>query len=294
MIAASILTRQALNPVDQIMSTWKQTVETRGALRRLDRLFDRAVTPTNMELPTPEGKLDVEAVSLTLANRPVLQNITFGLAPGELMGLIGPSGAGKSSLCRVLLGIWQGSSGKVRLDGADIFTWDGQSLGEHIGYLPQDVELFAGTVSENIARMGTIDPDKVVHAATLAGVHEMILRLPQGYDTQIGEAGSNLSGGQRQRIGLARVFYGDPRLVILDEPNSNLDEPGEKALLAALMELKKQKVTTIMVTHKPSLLSFVDKVLLLKDGQMVMFGPRDGVFQKLAGSKQKSQNQPIQ
>jgi len=294
MIAASILMRQALNPVEQVMSTWKQTVETKGALKRLDKLFDRAVTPTVMELPAPEGKLDVEAVGLQLANRPVLQNITFGLAPGELMGLIGPSGAGKSSLCRVLLGIWPGSSGKVRLDGADIFTWDGQSLGEHIGYLPQDVELFAGTVSENIARMGTIDPDKVVHAATLAGVHEMILRLPQGYDTQIGEAGSNLSGGQRQRIGLARVFYGDPRLVILDEPNSNLDEPGEKALLAALLELKKQKITTIMVTHKPSLLSFVDKVLFLKDGQMVMFGPRDGVFQKLSGSNQKSQNQPIQ
>jgi PrtD family type I secretion system ABC transporter len=294
MIAASIIMRQALNPVNQVMSTWKQTVEARGAAKRLNRLFDRAVTPTSMELPRPEGKLDVEAVGLSLANRPVLQNITFGLAPGELMGLIGPSGAGKSSLCRVLLGIWPGSSGKVRLDGADIFTWDGQSLGEHIGYLPQGVELFAGTVSENIARMGSIDPDKVVHAATLAGVHEMILRLPQGYDTQIGEAGSNLSGGQRQRIGLARVFYGDPRLVILDEPNSNLDEPGEKALLSALMELKKQKVTTIMVTHKPSLLSFVDKVLLLKDGQMVMFGPRDGVFQKLAGSKQKSQNQPIQ
>jgi PrtD family type I secretion system ABC transporter len=294
MIAASIIMRQALNPVNQVMSTWKQTVEARGAAKRLNRLFDRAVTPTSMELPRPEGKLDVEAVGLSLANRPVLQNITFGLAPGELMGLIGPSGAGKSSLCRVLLGIWPGSSGKVRLDGADIFTWDGQSLGEHIGYLPQGVELFAGTVSENIARMGSIDPDKVVHAATLAGVHEMILRLPQGYDTQIGEAGSNLSGGQRQRIGLARVFYGDPRLVILDEPNSNLDEPGEKALLSALRELKKQNVTTIMVTHKPSLLSFVDKVLLLKDGQMVMFGPRDGVFQKLAGSKQKSQNQPIQ
>jgi PrtD family type I secretion system ABC transporter len=294
MIAASIITRQALNPIEQLMSTWKQTVETRGALKRLERLFDRADTPTSMELPRPEGKLDAEAVTLHLANRPVLQNITFGLAPGELMGLIGPSGAGKSSLCRVLLGIWPGTSGKVRLDGADIFTWDGQSLGEHIGYLPQDVELFAGTVSENIARMGTIDSDKVVHAATLAGVHEMILRLPQGYDTQIGEGGSNLSGGQRQRIGLARVFYGDPRLVILDEPNSNLDEPGEKGLLGALMELKKQKVTTIMVTHKPSLLSFADKVLLLKDGQMVMFGPRDEVFQKLAGSRQTSQNQHVQ
>jgi PrtD family type I secretion system ABC transporter len=294
MIAASIITRQALNPIEQLMSTWKQTVETRGALKRLEKLFDRADTPTSMELPRPEGKLDAEAVTLHLANRPVLQNITFGLAPGELMGLIGPSGAGKSSLCRVLLGIWPGTSGKVRLDGADIFTWDGQSLGEHIGYLPQDVELFAGTVSENIARMGTIDSDKVVHAATLAGVHEMILRLPQGYDTQIGEGGSNLSGGQRQRIGLARVFYGDPRLVILDEPNSNLDEPGEKGLLGALMELKKQKVTTIMVTHKPSLLSFADKVLLLKDGQMVMFGPRDEVFQKLAGSRQTSQNQHVQ
>ena len=281
MIAASIIMRQALNPIEQLMSTWKQTVEAKGAYRRLGGLLDRMVAPSSMELPEPEGKLDVEAVNLRLANRPILENISFGLEPGELLGLIGPSGAGKSSLCRVLLGIWPGSSGKVRLDGADIFAWDGQSLGKYIGYLPQDVELFSGTISENIARLGEIDSEKVVQAATLAGVHELILRLPQGYDTQIGQGGSNLSGGQRQRVGLARVFYGDPKLVILDEPNSNLDERGEKALLQALMQLKNSGVTTIMVTHKPSLLSFVDKVLLLKDGRMAMFGPREAVFQKM-------------
>ncbi|MBM9521118.1 type I secretion system permease/ATPase [Desulforhopalus vacuolatus] len=281
MIAASIIMRQALNPIEQLMSTWKQTVEARGACRRLGGLLDRRVAPSSMELPEPEGKLDVEAVTLRLANRPILQNISFGLEQGELLGLIGSSGAGKSSLCRVLLGIWAGSSGKVRLDGADIFTRDGQSLGKYIGYLPQDVELFAGTISENIARLGVIDSEKVVQAATFAGVHELILRLPQGYDTQIGEGGRNLSGGQRQRIGLARVFYGEPKLVILDEPNSNLDEQGEKALLQALMQLKNKGVTTIMVTHKPALLSFVDKMLILKDGQVAMFGPREVVFQKL-------------
>ena len=281
-IAASVITRQALNPVEQIMNTWKQTVEARAAYMRLDALLGAADIREHMELPEPAGKIDAEAVGLAVSGRPILGNVSFALEPGESMGLIGPSGAGKSSLCRLLLGIWPSTSGKVRLDGADIFSWNKDMLGPYIGYLPQDVELFAGTISENIARMGEVDSAKVVEAATLAGIHEIILRLPQGYDTQIGDLGMQLSGGQRQLVGLARVFYGQPRFVILDEPNSNLDERGERALVQALATLKERAVTTIMVTHKPSLLSSMDKVLVLKDGQVALFGPRDEVFRALA------------
>ncbi len=281
MIAASVIVRQALGPVDQVMGTWKQTVEARAAYKRLRALLEAAQTRTAMELPEPKGRLEVEGLGLALAGRPIVNNVSFALAPGESMGLIGPSGAGKSSLCRLLLGIWPGTAGKVRLDGADIFSWDSDALGRYVGYLPQDVELFAGTVAENIARMGEVEADKVVEAATLAGVHEMILRMPQGYDTQIGDLGAQLSGGQRQLVGLARVFYGTPRLVILDEPNSNLDDRGERALALALGELKQRGATTIMVTHKPSLLASVDRILVLKDGQAAMFGPREEVFKAL-------------
>lgn len=281
MIAASVIVRQALGPVDSIMSTWKQTVEARAAYKRLKQLLESAQVKRVMELPEPQGRLDVEGLGLALAGRPLLSNVSFALAPGESMGLIGPSGAGKSSLCRQLLGIWPATSGKVRLDGADIFSWDSDALGQYVGYLPQDVELFAGTVAENIARMDEVDSGKVIEAATLAGVHDMILRMPYGYDTQIGDMGMQLSGGQKQLVGLARVFYGTPRLVILDEPNSNLDEKGEKALLAAMKQLKDHGATTIMVTHKPSLLTSVDKVLVLKDGQVAMFGPRDEIFSAL-------------
>jgi ABC-type protease/lipase transport system fused ATPase/permease subunit len=263
------------------MNTWKQTVEARAAYKRLKELLEAAQTRNFMDLPEPQGRLDAEGIGLALSGRHLLSNVSFTLLPGESMGLIGPSGAGKSSLCRLLLGIWPASAGKVRLDGADIFSWDSDALGQYVGYLPQDVELFTGTVAENIARMGDVDSEKVVEAAVLAGVHDLILRMPNGYDTSIGDMGMQLSGGQRQLVGLARVFYGKPRLVILDEPNSNLDERGEKALLAALEQLKKQGATTILVTHKPSLLTSVDKVLVLKDGQVAMFGPRDEIFRAL-------------
>lgn len=281
MIAASIIVRQALGPVENVMNTWKQTVEARAAYKRIKDLLEAAKTRNVMDLPEPQGRLDAEGIGLALSGRHLLNNVSFALSPGESMGLIGPSGAGKSSLCRLLLGIWPASSGKVRLDGADIFSWDNDALGQHVGYLPQDVELFAGTVAENIARMGDVDSEKVIEAAVLAGVHDLILRMPNGYDTPIGDMGMQLSGGQRQLVGLARVFYGKPRLVILDEPNSNLDERGEKALLAALGQLKEQGATTIMVTHKPSLLTSVDKMLVLKDGQVAMFGPRDEIFRAL-------------
>jgi ABC-type protease/lipase transport system fused ATPase/permease subunit len=201
------------------------------------------------------------------------------------MGLIGPSGAGKTSLCRVLLGVWPSTGGKVRLDGADVYSWDQEQLGRYIGYLPQDVELFPGTVSENIARLGHIDSDQVVEAAQKAGVHDLILRLPQGYDTEIGEGGAALSGGQRQRIGLARALYGNPVFVVMDEPNSNLDDAGERALMQTLQMLRQNQTTVVMVTHKPALLSGTDKVLMLKDGQVSMFGPRQEVLQRLMGQQ---------
>jgi len=198
------------------------------------------------------------------------------------MGLIGPSAAGKSTLAKVLLGIWPPSLGKVRLDGADIASWDSERLGPYLGYLPQDVELFAGTIADNIARLGPKDPDKIIDAAQKAGIHEMVLRMPKGYDTPIGPGGIALSGGQRQRIGLARAMYGNPKFIILDEPNASLDDEGEQALLRALAQLKEQGSTVILITHKASLLASVDKVLFLRDGQLLIFGPRDAVFQKLA------------
>jgi PrtD family type I secretion system ABC transporter len=291
MIAASIIIRQAMSPVDQVMSAWKQTVEARGAYKRIAALLEKSSTRQTMELPEPSGRLELEGAGLGFNSRVILGNVSFALAPGESMGLIGPSGAGKSSLCRLILGVWSGTSGKVRLDGADIASWDQNSLGRYIGYLPQDVELFAGTISENIARMGEVDPEKVVEAATLAGIHDMLLRLPQGYDTQVGDMGALLSGGQRQLVGLARVFYGNPKLVVLDEPNSNLDERGERALVQALAVLKERGVTTILVTHKTSLLTSLDKILLLKDGLVAMFGPREEVFRALMPAAQTSVKQ---
>jgi len=284
-IAASIIMGRALAPVDQVIGTWRQTVEARGAYKRLDSLLQTAAEEESMDLPAPTGKLDVEGAGLAVAGTQILRNISFSLQPGEQMGLIGPSGAGKTTLCRLLLGIWPSSGGKVRLDGADVYSWNQEELGKYIGYLPQEVELFPGTVSENIARLGQIDSKKVVQAGKKAGVHELILRFPQGYDTEIGEGGATLSGGQRQRIGLARALYGDPAFIVLDEPNSNLDDAGERALMQTLKDLRQNETTVIVVTHKPALLSEVDKVLMLKEGQVAMFGPRQEVLQRLMGQK---------
>lgn len=266
------------------MNTWKQTVESRGAYKRLDNLLKSVEEQEKMDLEPPQGRLDAEGAVLALGGRNILYNINFSLPAGEMMGLIGPSGAGKTSLCRLLLGLWPCQAGHVRLDGFDVYNWDKDDLGPYIGYLPQDIELFPGTVSENIARMGEVDSEKVIQAAQMAGIHEMILRMPNGYDTRIGDDGIQLSGGQRQRVGLARAFYGEPRLVILDEPNSNLDDAGEKALVNALGKLKEKGVTTVIVSHKPSLLANADKMLMLKEGQVAMFGPREEVLKKLAAS----------
>jgi ABC-type protease/lipase transport system fused ATPase/permease subunit len=234
-------------------------------------------------LPAPSGWLLAAGLHFAspATRRAILSNVSFDLAPGESLGIIGPSGSGKSTLLRLLVGAWPCSSGIVRLDGADIYAWPREALCRFVGYLPQDVELFTGTVRENIARMTEGDPEAVVRATCRAHAHEMILGLPQGYETQIGENGHDLSGGQAQRIGIARAFYGDPRLVLLDEPNANLDSVGEDALVTAIADLKRQGVTLVIVAHRPSILSSVDKMLVLRaDGTVEAFGPRAEIMQR--------------
>lgn len=295
MIAGSILLGRALAPIDLMIGSWKGFSAARGQYERLNELLAKiAAEPERMSLPAPQGEVAAEALMVTPpgAQQPVIRGINFRVLPGESVGVIGPSGAGKSSLARALLGIWPASHGKVRLDGADVFTWKRDELGPHIGYLPQDIELFEGTISENIARFGAVDPVAVVEAAKLAGVHELILRLPQGYDTVIGASGGTLSGGQRQRIGLARAVYGKPKLVVLDEPNSNLDDQGERALALALQQLKAAGTTLFVITHRTSVLGAVDKLMVLRDGALAMFGPRDQVLVELQKAQQAAAVQP--
>jgi PrtD family type I secretion system ABC transporter len=284
MIAASILLGRALAPVEQAMGAWRNFTAARIAYSRLKLKLANAEAPTvPTRLPDPTGRLQVEHLSYVPSGvtRPVLRGMSFELEPGDALAVIGPSAAGKSSLCRLLVGIAAPTSGKVRLDGAEIGHWDPVALGRFIGYLPQDVELFSGTVRENIARMGNGSDAAVVEAARLAHAHEMILRLPQGYGTQIGEGGARLSGGQRQRIGLARAVYGVPTFIVLDEPNANLDQAGEAALAAALVELKERGSTLIIIGHRPSTLAQADKILFLRDGRIDAFGPRDAVLQQM-------------
>ena len=288
-VAAMLLTARSLLPLERLMFAWKRSVEARGAYKRLDQLLKGTVGQEHLELPAPQGRLEVEGAGLALAGRQLLRNISFTLEPGEFLGVIGPSGAGKTVLSKILLGIWPSQGGKVRLDGADVYQWDHQELGPHLGYLAQEVSLFSGSVSRNIARLGERDPDLVLEAAKKADLHESILRLPQGYDTEIGEGGSRLPAGQRRLLGLARAVYGQPKLVVLDEPNADLDDAGEQALVNCLRRLKEEGATTVMVTQKPVLLNAADKVLVLKDGQTAMFGPRQEVFQKIMGQKRQPQ-----
>ena len=281
MIAGSILLGRALAPIDLMISSWKGFVSARGSYSRLNKvLLETPEETEKMSLPAPDGQITVDKILVSApGNRvPIVSGVSFSLEAGESLGIIGPSASGKSVLARALLGIWPTMSGKVRLDGVDIFSWNRMELGPHIGYLPQDIELFQGTVAENISRFSEVDSAKVVAAAKLADVHEMILKLPQGYDTVIDAVGGVLSGGQRQRVGLARAVYDDPKLVLLDEPNSNLDELGEMALENALEALKEKKTTVIVITHRRGILSELDKILLLREGQMVAFGPRDEIF----------------
>jgi ATP-binding cassette subfamily C protein EexD len=246
-----------------------------------------------MSLPDPQGHVQVESLVVAApgAKAPVIRNISFVAPAGSIVGIVGPSAAGKSTLARALLGIWPPQHGKVRLDGADISAWDKQKLGPHLGYLPQDIELFEGSISENIARFTKVDPEQVVLAARIAGVHELILQLPDGYDTVIGSDGVNLSGGQRQRIGLARAVYGSPRLIVLDEPNSNLDEVGERALGVALQKIKETGATVFIISHRPNILSRLDRVMVLNAGVITMYGARDQVIAELAQQQAKAQAQ---
>jgi ATP-binding cassette subfamily C protein EexD len=242
-----------------------------------------------MRLPAPKGNLAVEQVYIAPpgSRNPIIRGVSFQLAAGEALGIIGPSASGKSTLARGILGVWPALSGKVRLDGADISAWNREELGPYVGYLPQDIELFDGSISENISRFGPVDPEKVVAAAQMAGVHDLVLRQPDGYDTIIGGAGGVLSGGQRQRIGLARAIYGSPKLLVLDEPNSNLDDQGERELVAAIQRIKSTGCTVIVISHRTMVLSSVDKLLLLKEGVAANFGPRDEVLAQLAQPEQR-------
>ena len=292
MIAGSILLGRALAPIDQMIGSWKGFINARNQYGRINELLKAVpADKEKMSLPAPKGALAIENAVVTPpgAKAPVVKGVNFTVEQGDAIGIIGSSGAGKSTLARALLGIWPTVNGKIRLDGADVFAWDRGELGPHIGYLPQDVELFEGTISENIARFGEVDSEKVVAASKAADVHDLILRLPNGYDTLIGAGGGTLSGGQRQRIGLARALYGEPVLVVLDEPNSNLDDLGEAALSKAILELKQKGVTTIVITHRTSILRVLEKLLILKDGQLALFGPRDEVLKALKQSMAPAQ-----
>jgi ATP-binding cassette subfamily C protein EexD len=294
MMAGSLLLGRALSPIDQMIGSWKGFVAARMQYQRLNETLEKLhAEPQRMALPDPEGHVQVEnlVVAPPGAKAPVIRNISFVAQAGSIVGIVGPSAAGKSTLARALLGIWTPQHGKVRLDGADISAWDKRQLGPHLGYLPQDIELFEGSISDNIARFAKVDPEQVVLAARIAGVHEMILQLPDGYDTVIGSDGVNLSGGQRQRIGLARAVYGSPRLIVLDEPNSNLDEVGERALSVALQKIKETGATVFIISHRPNILSRLDRIMVLNAGTLTMYGARDQVIAELAQQQAKAQAQ---
>ena len=288
MIAASIIMGRALAPVELAVANWKGFVAARSAYERISSLFRIAPSDSEkMPLPAPKGNLAVEQVVAVPpgAKEPVLRAVSFALKPGEVLGVLGPSAAGKSSLARVLVGVWPALAGKVRIDGAELSHWAPERLGQHIGYLPQDVELFSGTVAENIARFGVQDEEKIIAAARMTGVHEMVQGMPAGYNTQIGDGGFALSGGQRQRIGLARALYGKPAYIILDEPNASLDADGEAALLSAIQQLRQSGSTVVLITHKTNILGTVDKILVMAHGQVAGFGSRDEVLAKLLGPR---------
>ncbi|MEL6437563.1 MAG: type I secretion system permease/ATPase, partial [Pseudomonadota bacterium] len=294
MIAASIMMGRALAPVDQIASQWKQFVAARAAYGRLKSLF-ATVEEEDKKTDLPEPKGAVSAEGLTVAapgsSTPIVKGVTFAVEPGDVMAIVGPSGAGKSSLIRALVGVWPPTGGAARLDGSELQHWDNDKLGRHFGYLPQTVELFAGTIAENIARFDEVDDARVVAAAEAANAHTLIQSLPDGYDTQIGPGGGKLSGGQRQRVGFARALYADPKVLILDEPNANLDSDGEEALARAITGLREQGRTVLFVSHKMSLIALSNKALLLKDGRMQAFGDTKDLLQpkmlKAVGDKAK-------
>jgi len=280
-------------PLVQAVSQWQSVINVRDAVGASRQLAWRLspLRPEGMALPAPRGALQVEQLVAGAPGNPasILKGVAFALAPGEVLAVVGPSASGKTTLARVLMGLWPAAMGKVRLDGADVFTWDKSELGPHVGYLPQGVELFDGTLAENIARFGEVDRVRVEAAARAVGLHDFILALPQGYDSPVGRDGAMLSGGQRQRVGLARAIYGDPVFVVLDEPNSSLDEEGDAALAGAIRMMKSRGTTFVVMTHRTSVLAVADKMLVLRDGQMQAFGPRDDVLAALQKAAQQAQ-----
>jgi len=293
MIASSIIVGKALAPFDNSIGMWKSISSAMKSYKNINESFAKHTERDQaMPIPNVDGHLAVENVyysSPVAPGRPIpsmpthiLKGISFAIQPGEILAIVGPSAAGKSTLAKVIVGVWAASSGSVRLDGGDVYTWNRENFGEHVGYLPQGIELFSGSIKENIARMSDqLSPEKVIEAAKMCGAHEMILRFQDGYDSDIGSGGSNLSGGQRQRIGLARAFYGTPKLVVLDEPNANLDEAGELALASALAEARKKKITVIVISHRPSILSEVDKIMVIQDGAVASFGSKEEVHGRI-------------
>jgi len=294
-IAGSILVGRVLAPFEMAIGAWGQVAGMRVSYDRLNKFINEEPDRDQaMSLPEPEGLLSVERVMYAIPGTGVafIKGITLQMPIGQSLGIIGPSASGKSTLAKLIMGIYKPNTGNVRLDSADVYTWNRKDFGRHVGYLPQDVELFAGTVRDNIARMRPDATDEdVVAAAKITGAHEFILRLPNGYETDIGVGGAKLSGGQRQRIGLARAFFGNPKLVVLDEPNSNLDEVGENALMVALANAKEKKITTIVIAHRPAVLNFVDKVLVMRDGSAIDLGDPQDIMKKYS---QQSQNAAAQ
>jgi ATP-binding cassette subfamily C exporter for protease/lipase len=285
MIVSSIMGGRVLKPLVEVVTQWRTFVNVRDAYKRLDTLLQSVpFKGTAMPLPPPRGRLTAEnlLVAAPGSQAPILRGVSFSLNPGEALAVIGSSASGKTTLARALTGVWPSVGGKARLDSVDVYTWDKAELGPHVGYLPQGVELFDGTIADNIARFGDVEMKKVEAAANAVGLHDFIMALPQGYDTDVGPEGARLSGGQRQRVGLARAFYGDPVFVVLDEPNSSLDEVGEAALADAIADAKSRGTTIVAITHRVNLLKVCDKVLLLRDGQTQAFGPRDEVMAAIA------------
>lgn len=297
LFANMILASRALAPIEKIVGSWKGLVEAYEAYKRLDAMLLEYEPPAAVtKLPPPTGALSIEGVSFAPAGAPalVLTGLGFRIEPGDFVGIVGPSGAGKSTLARLMAGIWAPTTGKVRLDGADVYSWDREDFGRHVAYQPQDTELFAGTVRDNIARfLPDATDEQVVAAAQQADAHNLILRLPKGYETELGEGGAILSAGQRQRVGLARTLFGNPRLIILDEPNANLDAEGEAALMAAVDRAKKRGATIVLISHKPAIFGRADKILVLINGQISDYGPREDVLGRLA-KRQQPEKQPQQ
>ncbi|ASG19109.1 type I secretion system permease/ATPase [Salmonella enterica] len=295
MIAGSILMGRTLSPIEQVINVWKNWSSAKMAYQRIVSILEKyPVNHAGMSLPPPVGNLSVENVSAIPAGskNTVLNNVSFSIQPGDVLGIVGPSASGKSTLARLLVGVWSVNEGTVRLDNADISQWNKDELGEYIGYLPQNVGIMTGTIAENISRFNEVISEKVIEAAKLVGVHELILSFPNGYDTLIGNGGIKLSGGQTQRIGLARALYGDPSIIILDEPNASLDDAGEKALNQAIKSLQQKNKTVVLITHRANLLSTTNKILLLVDGTVQAFGPAPQILPLLVKPLKSNLSEP--